>query len=813
MAIAEVTVVDSTINVNVEGASLLTPLVTAAAASATAASGSATTATTQAGIATTKAAEAVVSAASAAAGAGQWLPALRPSCVQAFYPCDEGSGTSLREIVGNATATLSAIGGTGTLGWTKDGFLQTIGAAFLLPSMSHRAIGLIVRMPEGDDTSFRMFASSAGEDFGRRQALAANISAVRCLDGWGITAPRIGSTVSGSSGTMLALECGGWQFPVATFAGTRSGTPVIGADAPSPSSRTSEMEIAGIIVFNAAPTDAELRQVLNYLRPISAKRGVYLSPEDCPVKATKIGLYGESTDDGRFEGLFIGTGTGTTVTIGTVLRGVVAENQEIVVNSISSGRLVLPFGTNGTTGTGGAGTYAVDGAVSFGSSTITTTGLSQTEMNAVAECMFINAINDTALQPHKRMARYSTRPPYANSSGVTGNAAVTKTGWLNGVRDALIERPHDGRMKHVLNLGKGSTFLLRAGNGTTTSSGDITKSSFTASIAGNVMTVSAISAGAIMPTDVILGTGVTANSQVAAFGTGGTTGVGGAGTYQLSQTSTVASSAMTGTKLNGLASSASRSATTLFPVGINAVIHERYMRRNESRARNDGIGYTTLVAVTSEGLNDASLGDLAVPDAATYQALLQAWYDWLKQSTGIQNPTWIIIKPHLPYGGVLGGPDTDYPNNAMGQSRLNALNFIRTACDSMATANPGSIFVIDGDLFDTNNGTDYVHYSAAGNIACGKAVDALLRRVARFTGSASGTTLTVTGTPSISLVPGMEIESTANLTYNPPGNAIKSQLTGTTGLAGTYELATALTTASIPMATVELYRKRFTPAA
>jgi hypothetical protein len=76
--------------------------------------------------------------------------------------------------------------------------------------MSHRAIGIIVRMPEGDDTSFRMLGSSAGEYLARRQALAANISALRCLDGWGITTPRIGSTVSGLSGTLMALEGGGW---------------------------------------------------------------------------------------------------------------------------------------------------------------------------------------------------------------------------------------------------------------------------------------------------------------------------------------------------------------------------------------------------------------------------------------------------------------------------------------------------------------------------------------------------------------------------------------------------------------------------
>lgn len=61
--------------------------------------------------------------------------------------------------------------------------------------------------------------------------------------------------------------------------------------------------------------------------------------------------------------------------------------------------------------------------------------------------------------------------------------------------------------------------------------------SFTATVAGTVMTVSAVGSGKIQVGDLIVGGGVTAASYVASFGTG----TGNTGTYNLTQSSTVAS--------------------------------------------------------------------------------------------------------------------------------------------------------------------------------------------------------------------------------------------------------------------------------
>ena len=67
--------------------------------------------------------------------------------------------------------------------------------------------------------------------------------------------------------------------------------------------------------------------------------------------------------------------------------------------------------------------------------------------------------------------------------------------------------------------------------------------SFTGSIATTTLTVSAISAGAIYPSMQITGTGVTAGTRIVAQLTGTT---GGAGTYTVSVSQTVSSTAMTG---------------------------------------------------------------------------------------------------------------------------------------------------------------------------------------------------------------------------------------------------------------------------
>ena len=72
--------------------------------------------------------------------------------------------------------------------------------------------------------------------------------------------------------------------------------------------------------------------------------------------------------------------------------------------------------------------------------------------------------------------------------------------------------------------------------------------SFTASIATTVLTVSAISTGALSVGQTISGAGVTAGTLITSLGTG----TGGTGTYNISVSQTVASEAITSTSNNGV---------------------------------------------------------------------------------------------------------------------------------------------------------------------------------------------------------------------------------------------------------------------
>jgi len=66
-------------------------------------------------------------------------------------------------------------------------------------------------------------------------------------------------------------------------------------------------------------------------------------------------------------------------------------------------------------------------------------------------------------------------------------------------------------------------------------------SSFTASISGTTMTVSAVASGAVLVGATVVGTGVTAGTRIVSLGTG----TGGTGTYTVSDSQTVSSTAMT----------------------------------------------------------------------------------------------------------------------------------------------------------------------------------------------------------------------------------------------------------------------------
>lgn len=62
----------------------------------------------------------------------------------------------------------------------------------------------------------------------------------------------------------------------------------------------SSMEVAGIVILSGTATDAQLRQIANYVAEQNRRRGIYLTPFDCPRYAHLAAVVGESTSEGTF---------------------------------------------------------------------------------------------------------------------------------------------------------------------------------------------------------------------------------------------------------------------------------------------------------------------------------------------------------------------------------------------------------------------------------------------------------------------------------------------------------------------------------
>jgi hypothetical protein len=136
----------------------------------------------------------------------------------------------------------------------------------------------------------------------------------------------------------------------------------------------------------------------------------------------------------------------------------------------------------------------------------------------------------------------------SSTSSVTLNAATVST--PNGVNfdantlviDAANNRVGVGTATPAVSLHVNSTNAIRIPVGTTAQRPDAT---FTASISGTTMTVTAIASGTLAVGQTVNGTGVTVNTTITALGTG----TGGNGTYTVNNSQTVSSSTLTSARV------------------------------------------------------------------------------------------------------------------------------------------------------------------------------------------------------------------------------------------------------------------------
>lgn len=215
-----------------------------------------------------------------------------PGSLVAYYPCDEGSGTNLRDIIGGATASIN--NGGGTVGWTQSGWLQLTAGWFKLPVTLTQTVCVLFRCAEGySGYNFCV----AGTDAIGQQRYGLGTSVARSLHGWGVS-PMPSPSPSGAG--PIDLLAGGWCLVSLQNAAAATAASAIGCANLTGSSIASAMEVAGIAVFSGAVSDADLRRLLNFVAAYSKPRGIYLTPWVCPKQAHLTVLIGESTAEGTY---------------------------------------------------------------------------------------------------------------------------------------------------------------------------------------------------------------------------------------------------------------------------------------------------------------------------------------------------------------------------------------------------------------------------------------------------------------------------------------------------------------------------------
>ena len=283
------------------------------------------------------------------------------------------------------------------------------------------------------------------------------------------------------------------------------------------------------------------------------------------ITAVTSVIGGSNYTNGSFANVALtgGTGTGALATVTTSGGNVVAvvityggnnytANDVLSCSASSIGNGVTAFGAitggsgyvngiypnvtlTGGTGSGARATITVSGGIVI-SVTLTYGGIGYTAADSLTTANtnlggtgsgFAVVASTVAASSGFQCTAFSV------ASGSVGSVTLTSDGTNYSVADVLTASNEDiGGINGVI----GAIGGITAGNYYTNS----TTAYVTASISGTVMTVSAVSSGAIVVGQTVFGTGVTANTTITSFGTG----TGGVGTYNVSSTQTVGSTSI-----------------------------------------------------------------------------------------------------------------------------------------------------------------------------------------------------------------------------------------------------------------------------
>ena len=184
-----------------------------------------------------------------------------------------------------------------------------------------------------------------------------------------------------------------------------------------------------------------------------------------------------------------------------------------------------------------------DSVQSFGSQLEVADFFGASAPESLAAEVYFNGFDNSTVKPGSLLfAQYNTSAVAAYiRSGSLAGMTLAQLQALNSTLTVVMDgysRTASINFSGATSFSNGASIIATALNGALTVQG-----SFTASIAGGTMTVSAVVSGTLTIGQTVVGTGVTVGTQIIGLGTG----VGGSGTYLVTPSQSVGSSSMTST--------------------------------------------------------------------------------------------------------------------------------------------------------------------------------------------------------------------------------------------------------------------------
>lgn len=210
----------------------------------------------------------------------------------ASWSFGEGSGTTVADRMGKYPIDLTAPSSPG-VAWTAKGVLATNGMVQTPVIASARTVALLYRVARGASGFIMSGGSGSGAGILGGQGYTAYTTYIG--GGWDVHA------LSMNSGGLLGYETnrGGWMLMFVDLGASYSSAFGFGGRVGSTLYRNSVFEIAWAGAWNRVLTSGERSTVYSVARKLGQARGIYLNWQDCPGYVNVVGMWGESTMDGR----------------------------------------------------------------------------------------------------------------------------------------------------------------------------------------------------------------------------------------------------------------------------------------------------------------------------------------------------------------------------------------------------------------------------------------------------------------------------------------------------------------------------------